>query len=120
MASKNPVKELVINGVTWTELMVKERIATDQRAAAKAAVRIYNAQTAEEKVVGTAKTYNGVGFSKFDAGFMTEIAKAYIQYGDLYPASYKTCMTIMPKYSGQIWDQMVAECKPQFQNDEAL
>jgi len=115
MASTNPIKSLKINGVVWTEEMIKELIANDNLAAAKAMMRIYRAQTAEEKAGHTACKTNGIGFNKFDAAFMTPIAKAYEQYGNLYQSSFDTCRKIMPKYSAQIWDQMVAECTPQFQ-----
>lgn len=98
-----------IDGVIWDVKRIKEAIRSNDRAAIKALLRIYAKQTAEEKQVATARRHNGVGFNKYDAPLMTQMAQQWYRAGWLYPNQMRDVKVTMEKYAAQILDQMIEE-----------
>lgn len=68
----------------------------------RALLRIYQLQTASEKVIEHTTDYNGVGFTGIDGEFMTSLAKQFISKFSLSAKQYKYVKKAMKKYAGQL------------------
>lgn len=89
------------------ERYLKNLLRTNDQALMKAIVTIYDNQTADEKLTGESKEYNGIGFNRFDSEKMSRIAaklkhEKQISQSDLAEARYA-----MPKY----WKQLMVISK---------
>jgi hypothetical protein len=88
--------QLVVN--EW-----KGKIAGNQNWAFRAAVRMVELQTEEEKNVGATLSSNGVGLNAFDAEIVTNIVKWHQQHGRLTKKQSDALRRIMPKYAAQLF-----------------
>ena len=83
--------------------VLKHLLATNEKWAKKALVRIYEAQTADEKDSHETLHENGVGFNGHDAQILTKIAKWYNQHGTIGDGYMRILHDRMPKYARQIF-----------------
>lgn len=65
---------------------------------------VYGNQTGSEKAEGETKRVNGVGFNKFDAPVLTEIAEAYNSQGWITSAQLREVSRRVQKYHAQ-WSE---------------
>ena len=68
----------------------------------RALLRIYQLQTASEKVIEHTVEYNGVGFTGYDGEFMTSLAKQFISKESISSKQFRCVKKAMKKYSGQL------------------
>lgn len=92
----------------WTEEEIKANLRKYDKWVERAIVAIYNQQTESEKRVKGTNRHNGVGFNKVDAGFLSDLAESYKQYGGLTEAQIKYGREAIMKYAGQLAD--IASC----------
>lgn len=64
----------------WDRAKVQELIERSDAALARAILRIYNLQTASEQSEGSTREHNGIGFTAYDAPFLSAIASKLPQY----------------------------------------
>jgi hypothetical protein len=86
----------------WTEDEIRANLEKYDKWVERAVVAIYNLQTEYEKQAKGTNRYNGVGFNKFDAGFLTDLAESYKQYGGLTEAQIDAARDSIKKYAGQL------------------
>ena len=90
--------------VEFEKSVLKKLLATNEKWTKRALVRIYEAQTNDEKSRGETVHDNGVGFTGNDAKLLTRIAKWYAEK-DFIGAGYMAILyRRMPKYAGQIFE----------------
>ena len=92
-----------------TKEYVKEMVATDYEWTRRAILALYEFQTEEEKAVGEAKQTNARGFNKFDAEFLSSLAKWILADRMLSTKQLKAARKALVKYSGQL--VKIAEAK---------
>lgn len=86
-----------------TKEQIKELLATNDKALARAILALYARQTADEQAVGTTKVHNGAGFNAHDAPFLTSIAKALPKWNNhMTPRQIAKARPMMMKYAGQL------------------
>lgn len=90
------------DGKYWTEAEIKENLRKYDKWVERAIVAIYNQQTESEKRVKGTNRHNGVGFNKVDAGFLSDLAESYKEYGGLTEAQIDAGRDAILKYSGQL------------------
>lgn len=82
---------------------IKLMISTNDKWATRALERIYDGQQDDEKESEETSHLNGIGFSGYDAKFLTGLYKSYEQHdGTLTQKQMASLKKIMPKYAGQI------------------
>ena len=86
----------------WTKDAIREMLRKSDKAVLKGLLRIYSLQTATEQETEHTKEHNGVGFSGYDAEFMTSLAKGYIQYGRLTEKQMVHARKKMLRYASQL------------------
>jgi hypothetical protein len=86
----------------WTKEEIREKIKTDDNWLIRGLLAIYDRQTEEEQSNHTTNVHNGIGFSAFDAEFMTNVAKWYNNKGFLSEKQLMHVRKKMLKYSGQL------------------
>jgi len=84
--------------------LIKERIADEPGFAVACMLEILKAQTAEEQSVGVTHEENGVGFSSFDAPFLTEMCDVFETRGRLSDKQMACVQKGMKKYARQLLD----------------
>lgn len=104
-------KLLIIEGITWSEAILKEKLASDQRIALKGLLRIYEGQTDGEKAMHGAVYDNGIGFNATDAEILTSLAQRVLANKPLTEKQMAVVYKTMPKYAGQIFRYMKAKYK---------
>ena len=101
-------------GFTSKESLVmalKQQISTRDNQALKALVTVFNKQTEDEHMAEDVRVYNNMGFTPFDAEFMTSLAKQYISKNYLSPKQLAYVKKIMPKYARQLIEQAIKDRK---------
>lgn len=86
-----------------TIAMYKSKLASDPQWAIRGLLRIYEEQTAAEKMSSTTHVDNGVGFTGLDAGILTSFATYYKRHQKFSEAQLKLLMKRIPKYAGQLY-----------------
>ena len=81
---------------------IRTKLATDDRWAKHALLKIFEHQTEEEKEWETTNVSNGVGFTGADGEFLCSLAKQLERKGYLSPKQMKFVFKKMPKYWKQI------------------
>lgn len=81
----------------------KGKIAGNQNWALRAAMRMVDLQTEEEKNTRATLTRNGVGLNSFDAEIVTSIVGQHREGRRLSKKQSDTLRRIMPKYSEQLY-----------------
>ena len=72
--NKKKSEQVIVNGKTWDKESLKDLLDRNDKAVYRAILLIYSFQTDEEKYMGTTKTVNGRGFSKFDVEVLSSFA----------------------------------------------
>lgn len=86
----------------WTKEHIQQLIQTNDRAVERALIQIYHRQTADEQRAATTNRENSVGFSAFDAEFLTKIAQQCIARNGLTPGQVNMIRPKMMKYWRQL------------------
>lgn len=86
----------------WTKAEIKDLLKTNDRAVVRGIVVIYSLQTEDERLSAFTKESNGVGFSSFDAEFMTSLAQFILQNGHLTARQMTYGRKRIMKYAGQL------------------
>jgi hypothetical protein len=92
-------------------MALKQQISTRDNQALKALVTVFNNQTEDEQMAEDVRVYNNVGFTPFDAEFMTSLAKQYISKNYLSPKQLSYVKKVMPKYARQLIEQAIRDHK---------
>lgn len=87
----------------YTQDEIKQMLITNDRAVERAIVAIWNKQTSIEKSNQVTQEHNGVGYSAFDAGFMSSLAErlTWHQRG-LTAKQISAARKVIVKYSHQL------------------
>lgn len=80
--------------MVWDKSKVQALIERNDRALARAVVRIYELQTLSERSSGATQDHNGIGFTAFDAPFLSAIASK------------------LPQYNMQLTERQIAKVRP--------
>ena len=86
----------------WKKEEIKEMLQTNDNAVLRGIVVIYSLQTEDEKKAGETIEHNGVGFSGFDAEFMSSLAKFILSRGYLTDKQLEYGRRKIMKYAGQL------------------
>jgi transposase len=81
---------------------VKTKLETDSRWLLRGLVAIYRRQTSAEQQTRSTKNVNSVGFSAFDAEFMSAMAERVLKDLCLSPRQIEAIRKTMKKYAGQL------------------
>lgn len=81
---------------------IKNLITTNEEAAVKAMLRIFEYQTDSEQVNGSTYELNGVGFTGSDAEILTLCCNQYQKKGYLSEKQYGLLFKKIRKYAGQL------------------
>ena len=91
-----------MEAVAWKKEQIVEKLVASQHWLERGVLAIYERQTADEKQTESTVHHNEVGFSSFDASFLTYIAQ-YLQSGNHLSNGYVEKVRIrMMKYAGQL------------------
>jgi hypothetical protein len=85
-----------------TKESIQQLLDTNERAVYKALLAIYSRQTAAEQAGHHTREVNGVGFSRFDAPFLTDMVRGYMRYGSLTPRQLAPTRNKMKRYWRQL------------------
>ena len=77
---------------------IKQKMSTSDKWLLRGLLAIYDYQTEQEKCVDSTLNNNGVGFSAFDAEFLSSVAKR----GFISPRQLPYVRKSMIKYAGQL------------------
>lgn len=92
---KKEKKQFIDNLLKRVDLVGKE-------ANLRGLLRIFQLQTADEKMSEFTVEYNSIGFTGFDANFMTSLAKQFISKKCLSEKQFISVQKNMKKYAGQL------------------
>lgn len=93
-------KKVTPNG--WSKEVIQQLLETNDKAVCRALVAIYAHQTHQEQLSGTTKEHNGVGFSAFDAEFLSSLAEQVKTRGTLSPRQLELARKKMKSYWRQL------------------
>lgn len=88
----------------WTKDDIKNLLKVNDRAVARAVYAIYKRQTDDEKFCDDTHESNGVGFNKFDAEILSNLARYFFQHGYLSTKQTEVARKRIVKYAGQLAD----------------
>lgn len=86
----------------YTKEYIRTLLEQSDAAVLKGLLRVYSLQTVAERNAEHNTLHNGVGFSSFDAKFLTSLAKSYIKYGRLTEKQMVFARKKMIRYAGQL------------------
>lgn len=87
---------------TWNEQSIKALLDSNTRAVEKAIVAIYQRQTGDEKASKHTNHINGMGFSKYDAEFMSSLAEWIMRGRTLTPRQLAIGRNKIKRYHRQL------------------
>lgn len=87
---------------TWTEAEISVLIQTNDIVLYRALIRLYNCQTADEKISQETRNKNGAGFNAYDAKFLTNVAEFYKARGFLTYGQKVATRRKLAKYTKQL------------------
>lgn len=105
---KKKSEQVLVKGKLWDKESIKDLLDRNDKAVYRAILLIYSFQTDEEKYVGTTKTVNGKGFSKFDVEVLSSFAMQLRQGRELTQKQMYVARPKIKKYAGQIISYMKA------------
>lgn len=114
-------KKTTPNG--WSKEAIQTMLATNDRAVCRALVAIYSRQTHQEQISGTTKEHNGVGFSAYDAEFLSSLAEQVKTRGTLSPRQLELARKKVKSYWRQLLEIAATspvQYKPPVQQEIAL
>lgn len=94
-----------------TKESIHELLDRSDSAVLRALYAIYNLQTSTEQAGHSTREVNGVGFSKFDAPFLTDMVVKSRRYGRLTPKQMAVTRNKVKKYHRQLVE--IANSRPQ-------
>ena len=103
---KKKSEQVIVNGKTWDKESLKDLLDRNDKAVYRAILLIYSFQTDEEKYMGTTKTVNGKGFSKFDVEVLSSFAMQLRRGQELTLKQMYVARPKIKKYVGQILQYM--------------
>jgi hypothetical protein len=86
-----------------TKESIQALLQNRDEAVYKGLIAIFERQTEGERRGGTTQEHNGVGFSRFDAPFLTDMVRSYRIYGRLTPKQLAVTRNKIKRY----WRQLV-------------
>ena len=110
---KRKSEQVIVNGKAWDKESIKDLLDRNDRAVCRAILLIYSFQTDEEKYMGTTKTINGKGFSKFDVEILSSYALQLKQGRELTEKQMYVARPKIKKYTKQILEYMKAKQEEQ-------
>lgn len=87
---------------------IKTKLASDDRWARKALLRIYEKQTKEKKRIQGTTENNAVGFTGFDGEILSSLADQLTRRGTLTEKQ----MTVVKQKTPKYWRQILQESDP--------
>ena len=87
---------------TWTAEEIKNLVQNNDKVLYGALKKLYECQTADEQIEGTANHRNGAGFNGVDAGILTSFTEFLMRTGFLTPKQKKIARKKMVKYTRQL------------------
>ena len=103
---KKKSEQVIVNGKAWDKESIKDLLDRNDKAVYRAILLIYSFQTDEEKYMGTTKTVNGKGFSKFDVEVLSSFATQLRRGQELTLKQMYVARPKIKKYAGQILQYM--------------
>ena len=103
---KKKSEQVIVNGKAWDKESLKDLLDRNDKAVYRAILLIYSFQTDEEKYMGTTKTVNGKGFSKFDVEVLSSFAMQLRRGQELTLKQMYVARPKIKKYAGQILQYM--------------
>lgn len=103
---KKKSEQVIVNGKAWDKESLKDLLDRNDKAVYRAILLIYSFQTDEEKYMGTTKTVNGRGFSKFDVEVLSSFAMQLRRGQELTLKQMYVARPKIKKYVGQILQYM--------------
>ena len=103
---KKKSEQVIVNGKAWDKESIKDLLDRNDKAVYRAILLIYSFQTDEEKYMGTTKTVNGRGFSKFDVEVLSSFAMQLRRGQELTLKQMYVARPKIKKYAGQILQYM--------------
>lgn len=100
--------------------LLKRDDVTGREANMRALLRIFQLQTTSEQLIEYTAEDNGVGFTAFDAEFMTSLAKQFISKKSISERQFTFVKKSMKKYAGQLLKIALEEIRPEDCNIENL
>ena len=88
--------------MAWTAETIKSKLEEDDKWLIRGLLAICRRQTLEEQNSEITKNLNNIGFNKFDASFLTSLAKSFLKWKSLTPKQMRYCRKKMTKYSSQL------------------
>ena len=92
----------------WTEEEIVFFVKTNDKVLYNALLRLYDCQTADEQLEGSARVQNGKGFNGCDAPILTSFAEFLKKTGFLTPKQRNLCRRKLVKYRKQL--TVLANC----------
>jgi hypothetical protein len=84
---------------------IKSEITTNDAAAIRALLRVYEYQTADEQANGFVSNLNGVGFVHTDSEILTSFVNQLNRRGSLSVKQMAVLKRLIGKYAGQLFRQ---------------
>ena len=103
---KKKSEQVIVNGKALDKESLKDLLDRNDKAVYRAILLIYSFQTDEEKYMGTTKTVNGKGFSKFDVEVLSSFAMQLRRGQELTLKQMYVARPKIKKYVGQILQYM--------------
>jgi hypothetical protein len=101
------ITQVLINGVTWTPELVKQKIATSDQAVKNALLRVYSWQTEEEQQAEQTIEPNRKGFNGLDGKILSSFAEQLKNKGWLSAKQVLIARKKLLKYSRQIFENHI-------------
>lgn len=97
----------------WTKQDVIDLLDRSDKAVARAIMVIFSRQTDSERAQGETVEHNGVGFTAFDAPFLTSLAERLPQYGNrMTERQLVVARKKIRKYWRQLLEEIESRGKP--------
>lgn len=88
----------------WDQASIHKLLDQYDKGVERAVVQIYRLQTADERAAGTTSHHNKVGFTAYDAGFLTSIAQQLLAGRQLSAKQMAITRNKMKRYWRQLAD----------------
>lgn len=85
-----------------TKTSIQELLLSNDQSVIQALRAIHNRQTDAEKAIGVTSDHNRVGFSAFDAPFLTDMVRSLREWGRLTPKQMAVTRKKMMRYHRQL------------------
>lgn len=96
------MKNKDLSSRVWTLKEIEDLLATSKIMVIRSTVAIYQLQTEDERNLQDTRESNGVGFSAYDAEFMTQMAERSIKGQTISPKQFFAMKNKIVKYRNQL------------------